>query len=304
MKSKVHCLRSKGFALVVTLSLMILLTIIAVGLLTLSSISLRASSQGDAMAEARANARLALVLAIGDLQKYAGPDRAITAPSEILATSSAPVAKPNTTGVWESWWDFNPDAAPDYTAEKASRFRRWLVSSADQAPPRSRDFATTAWTGGTIALVDSGSLGSNATDAAKATAGLVPVTSNDRIQGSYGWHVSDESVKARVNLYRDPGQNTTLAQKRALLAGHRPDPSVMKGSDGRLLDFLPTDLIPDEFAKATATAGKIIDLNQAELLDQAKEGVKLFRNDITPYSLGVLADVRGGGLKQDLSSMF
>jgi hypothetical protein len=111
-------------------------------------------------------------------------------------------------------------------------------------------------------------------------------------------------VKARINLYRDPGQNTTLAQKRALLAGHRPDPSVMKGSDGRLLDFLPTDLIPDEFAKATATAGKIIDLNQAELLDQAKERVKLFRNDITPYSLGVLADVRGGGLKQDLSSMF
>ena len=39
-----------GFALVVTLSLMILLTIIAVGLLTLSSISLRSSSQGEAAA--------------------------------------------------------------------------------------------------------------------------------------------------------------------------------------------------------------------------------------------------------------
>ena len=40
--------------IVITLSLMILLTVIAVGLLTLSSISLRVSSQGDAMAKARA----------------------------------------------------------------------------------------------------------------------------------------------------------------------------------------------------------------------------------------------------------
>ena len=47
----------RGFALIVTLSLMILLTVIAVGLLTLSSVSLRTTSQTDAMYSARANAR-------------------------------------------------------------------------------------------------------------------------------------------------------------------------------------------------------------------------------------------------------
>ena len=36
---------ASGFALVITLSLMILLTVIAVGLLTLSSVALRSSSQ-------------------------------------------------------------------------------------------------------------------------------------------------------------------------------------------------------------------------------------------------------------------
>ena len=119
---------------------------IAVGLLTLSSISLRASSQGEAMATARANARLALMLAIGDLQKTLGPDRAVTATSEILAPDpTTTVAKPNTSGVWESWWDFNPNAAPAYTTEKTSRFRRWLVASADPAAAMSRDFVTKGW---------------------------------------------------------------------------------------------------------------------------------------------------------------
>jgi hypothetical protein len=117
--------------LVVTLSLMILLTIIAVRLSTLSSVSLRASNQGMAMAEARANARLALMLAIGDLQKSLGPDRAVTASSEIL---TATPAKPHTNGVWESWWDFNPSGSSlDYKGEKQKRFRRWLVSNADPA---------------------------------------------------------------------------------------------------------------------------------------------------------------------------
>lgn len=90
---------ARGFALVVTLSLMILLTVVAVGLLTLSSISLRAAGQGDAMAVARANARMALMLAIGDLQKLAGPDQRITARADVVDEK---IANPRLTGVWKS----------------------------------------------------------------------------------------------------------------------------------------------------------------------------------------------------------
>ena len=298
--------RQQGFALVVTLSLMILLTVIAVGLLSLSSITLRASGQSEAMATARSNAHLALMLALGDLQKTLGPDRAVTATSEILGTATTTVSKPNTAGVWESWWDFDPasNSAPDYVGQKTSRFRRWLVSSSEATAPESRDFVTTAWTGKTVELVGNGSLGVNATAAAKVTAGLVPVSKNGKTQGAYAWHVADESVKARINVYRDPSQNATLAQKRALLAGHRPDPSVMKGADSSSPTYLPTDLVAAEFALAKEKSGKIIDLAQVELLDQARGKTKQFRHDMTPYSLGVMADVRRGGLKEDLSSIF
>lgn len=89
---------NKGFALVVTLSLMILLTIIAVGLLSLSAVTLRSSSHGTAQAEAQANARMALMLAIGELQKHAGPDTRVTAPADVIDSGNPPL-----TGVWKSW---------------------------------------------------------------------------------------------------------------------------------------------------------------------------------------------------------
>ena len=203
------------------------------------------------------------------------PDRAITATSEIFATTSTPVSKPNTTGVWESWWDFDPNATPDYNTAKTTRFRRWLVSSPDPTAVEARGFGNSAWTGKTIELVGEGSLGTSAVAAAKVTAGQVPVAKNGKVQGTYAWHVSDESVKARINLYRDPSQKTTLAQKRALLAGQRPDPSVMKGPDGTPLSVLPTDLTDVEFATAQEKSGKILGLGQVELLTYHFHGADL-----------------------------
>jgi Tfp pilus assembly protein PilX len=73
--------KARGFALVVTLSLMVLLTIIAVGLLSLSAISLRGTTQANAHS-------LALMLAIGDLQKEMGPDMRISAESALFDSST------------------------------------------------------------------------------------------------------------------------------------------------------------------------------------------------------------------------
>ncbi len=81
--------RPSGFALVVTLTLMILtlmilLTMVAVGLLSLSAISQRGSTQGEAQAMAQANAKLALMIALGELQKEMGPDMRVSAESALF----------------------------------------------------------------------------------------------------------------------------------------------------------------------------------------------------------------------------
>jgi type II secretory pathway component PulK len=73
-----------GFAIIVTVSMLALLAVLAVGMLTLSSVTVRAVSLRAAETEARANARLGLILALGELQRNLGPDGAVTAPSAIL----------------------------------------------------------------------------------------------------------------------------------------------------------------------------------------------------------------------------
>ncbi|MFY7818108.1 MAG: type IV pilus modification PilV family protein [Akkermansiaceae bacterium] len=293
--------RSKrGFTLIITISLLVLLTLVAIGLLSLSSVTLRGSAQGNAMSVARSNARLALMVAIGELQKTMGPDRAISATSEILAPNPG---KPNLMGVWESW-DSNPNASPNYNAEKTSRFRRWMVSDQDPLATASRNYPTSVAQNNAITLVDEGTLGKGARDVDRVRAGLVPISRNGNREGSYAWHVADESVKARINSYREPAaQNDTLAKRRAMLTGHRPEPRLVKGNDGTPLDFLPNDQNVASLATARQAEGKLVDLSQVDLLGNGRQMGK-FRNTVTPYSMGLLTDVRNGGLKQDLSAIF
>src|SRR5215217_7203107 len=134
--------RSGGFALVVTLMLLILLTVIAVGLLSLATVSLRSAAQGDAAARAKANARLALMMAIGDLQAAAGPDTRVTATASILKDSDP--AKQHLVGVWESR-KFDPSDLPSegsYSQSgKADKFKKWLVSDADAESTLDQEFA-------------------------------------------------------------------------------------------------------------------------------------------------------------------
>jgi len=140
---------NRGFALVIALTLMILLTVVAVGMLTLSTITLRASNQGKAMQTAREHARIALMLAIGELQKYASQDQRITATADIagtadgqfLAAGAVPLNDKSINGKSKGlsavqpgtrYWTgiFTNQDSPDsiYTKTPSPQIVHWLVS--------------------------------------------------------------------------------------------------------------------------------------------------------------------------------
>ena len=146
----------RGFALVVTLSLMILLTLVAVGLLTLSSISLRSSSTSSAIAEARQNARMGLILAIGELQKHAGSDQRITATADLagdaaglrIAAGAQPLNDKSVTGTakglssvqpgtryWTGVFANRDTPVSIFTKTPSPAIVHWLVSGNDTVYP-------------------------------------------------------------------------------------------------------------------------------------------------------------------------
>lgn len=311
--------RLRGFTLVLTLSLMVLLIMIAVGLLSLSAVSLRVSSQTAAQSEARANARLALMLAIGELQKAMGPDQRVSASGAIVADSS--VKHPHWTGVWDSWRAGTPDPssnapdvasehstiagatnngmAPTYESGREDHFRSWLVSLKPEEAVRIDSAQSLAITGYNmpgkdadgVLLVGKESTGSGSDAGEYVSARLLSVRSGSASSGRYGWWVGDESQKARImhDSYKSSAKALTSAEKifRQQAPGSTGSTTV-KGleamTDDTHLDGLPSLRSLDLVSGATGRPGQNF-------------------HSITPWSYLVLADVREGGLKRDLSTL-
>ncbi|MFU8893643.1 MAG: hypothetical protein ACNA8L_08445 [Luteolibacter sp.] len=317
----------KGFALVVSLTMMILLTIIATGLLSLSAVSLRSAAQGSAHAQAQANARMALMIAIGELQKQMGPDQRISANGAIFAQSG--VSHPHMTGVWDSWIagsvaqaPVNPlypsteshhqtigsqpaeSMRPEYD-RKDQHFRAWLASllpeeAADLNTPSTLSLLAEDFPNAeseAVYLVRSGSLGNSAPITDHVSARLMQVdstSSRGRHNGRYAWWVGDESQKARV--MHDSYHGDTLSDASRIFRAQAPASTgtnaipglaTLEQSQQAILAGLPSlatiDLIPG-----------------VEKIGTLRASQKNF-HDISLFSRAVLADVREGGLKRDLS---
>jgi hypothetical protein len=284
----------QGFALIVTLSLMILLTVIAVGLLTLSSISLRSSSQGEAMATARANARMALMMAIGDLQKQLGPDQRISTTADQIATtanptvSSTPAAQRHWTGAYKAW------LSTETTRPTTPTFLQWLVSG-DPNSIKPLNYASSLLPATANTSIDIVTLNS---------AGLtgdpvrVPVISQT-VTGAtnrFAWWVGDEGVKAY--LPTDPSQpaNGTSDNRIAMQAAPNMGLKVMADITGTKKPLANLDQESDNMRK-------IVSLKQSELSISAaaRPDLKLLFHDITTQNRGLLTNVREGGFRKDLS---
>jgi hypothetical protein len=284
-----------GFALIATISVMVLLVMIALAMLSLSTIELRSSQNGKAMAEAKANARMALMIAIGELQKELGPDKRISARADILDSDPSTeevddVDNPHYLGVWESWDTWLTDKKGSLTIQDTykrgrdpSLFRRWLVSNRDAGD---YDTALTGTLGtDAVLLVGPGSAGNDSDDHIRVE--RVPVQRGGSVGGNYAWWISDETQKARLDL--KARADVATIEEAATVASHtgRMGVEAMSGMDGY-------DSSPNSIAK-------MITIGQARI--SAPAAVENF-HALTAHSLGLFTDVRSGGFKRDLNLAF
>ena len=282
-------LERRGFALVVTLSLMILLTVVAVGLLSLSAVSLRSEALGLAEAEARANARLAMILAIGDLQKQLGPDQRISITADQRSQggdggeSSAAAGSHYWTGVYDSW-PATQDARP------TPAFRVWLVSGDDEALKQASAADSGVSGSSGIELVGTGTLGTVGNGQVK----VAPVTlAKDGTAGvRLAWWVGDQGVKAAIAT-PPPSQDTSLATVRNnLQAASRNCPAIANANSAHPFAGIKSD--DDRVMRVTSW-------QQAGLLASKPSTAKPLFHDLTAFSTGLLTNVRSGGFRKDLS---
>ncbi|MES2982536.1 MAG: hypothetical protein V4727_09505 [Verrucomicrobiota bacterium] len=322
MKTNPFVPKTRGFALIATILLMVLLAIITIGTLSLSVVTLRTGSHDSAQARAQANAQMALMIAIGEIQKNMGPDQRISANSDILLPESSGIQHRHWTGVWNSWKAGNGESsqhstiegisgemAPTYLPNRNDYFRKWLVSLNDneistitsplnlalQASnlPSSDDDA--------IFLVSEGSLGKDSANVPNYVAARlldIKDLSTSQVTGRYGWWVGDESQKARImaDSYQPNSDELTTAEKifRSEAPGSMSNTTIL-GLEG-MTDEQQLNRIPSH---------KTLDL--VDVNPQAPDGTDMVsqRNfyHVTPHSTGLLADVREGGLKRDLSTL-
>ncbi len=272
----------RGFALVVTLSLMILLTVIAVGLLTLSSVSLRSSTAQSAQTTARANARMALMLAIGELQKMTGPDQRVTLTSG-LQTGTDP-ANPNWTGAT----DVSPTAlTPDAKNSKIN----WLVSGEKPDPARAWTKSTQLNQGDALKL---GTFNTTPTATMELLAPVVNIAQGNN-KGRYAWWIGDEGTKARVDVAKPKSTPTTDRDRLAQSQSPLEAGLAKLGTTWSAFKSAPEGSI-DKTA--------LISIQTTSLAAANKTLATEYFNDITTGGFGLPVNVAAGGMKADLSLIF
>ena len=284
-KGKPPLAGSRGFTLVVVISLMVLLSLLAVAMLGLSTVSVRGGANSNHAAVAKANARLAMLMAIGQLQKVMGPDRGVTATASAVLGDPA---QPRLTGAWKGWhWEPVAPGAPSYE-DKAATFAGWLVSASDTTAARALAYAGTPRTPGAdaVELVGAGDDGG----------GLPNQVVVEKVRmdgaaggGKLGWAVFDESTKAAIHL---EGRGTRAAGALEIAGRKAPD-------------RVRADILARELA-GLGTPRNFISLSSAEVAmgGGPDGGLRRRFHDLTTDSLGLLTDTARGGLKRDLSQWF
>ncbi len=282
---------ARGFALVTVTMLMALTAMLAIAMLSLGTVVLRGSRHGEARQVADSNARLALMLAMGELQKNLGDDRRITADGSILLENDNPEDPPPGSamvGVWESDYSTISEdergGVPDYGGRKDEHFLRWLISSGDPLALEDPDFQPP------VDAEEAALLYGRTLDGFDLYGELVKV-GEDHVPGAYAWAVTQNGTKAQINVGNDVERRHV---NDALEAPTRPNVEV-------------SGLASQPEEGWHKRRERLLNMDQALLdedlgIDPAERGE--VARSYTTASYGVQADVTRGGLRKDLSLAF
>ena len=288
---------------------MAFLLLLLVSLATLNRIETGAAGAARAEALARQNARLGLYIALGELQKYAGPDARVTGTADLIA--GAKTENRHWTGVWRLTGPDNPGGAPELV--------RWLVSGEavpeTYEPPVTLDGKITATD--SVVLVGSNSINlaidedSNGKPdqlvAVKKTGIPVqssPGYSSPRINGHYAYWVGDEGVKASLGLTdvifdQDSGwlpefDSTELERIRQILP-------VRPGFENALISDNGDSILDPDADITRRDINKMLSRAQLALLPEVdSEAIRARFHDTTFLATGLLVNP-ATGMKWDLS---
>ena len=317
-----------GFSLVAAVMLMVLIVMILLGVSSLSLIESRAIRQEVHEAAARANARMALMIALGELQKYSGPDQRVTANAAILegSDSDSVIANRHWLGVWKTSYTHRKQEWPligkvnadventPYSIKGAYQDLRhsvaelahgkwrqqhaetWLVSKRNEMiDPRKRLQENSQ---DVVKLLGRGTLGELMSED-KLTKNQVLVEkveiNGGNTEGAYAWYVSDNNQKACLRAHDQAG-NEHLAHE----AAPGPNPALVKRDNG--------DAPYEDYQKQTqAHLDKLISYATLSLTQAKNVSLRrALQNDhhhFTSYSPGLFTNTLMGGLRCDLTPL-
>jgi len=309
-----------GFALVIALSLMAFVLLLLLSITTLVQVETQGSQIQLQQMEAEQSALLGLQIALGELQKTAGPDQRVTATAGIVNGVTPVESTQHYTGVWNS----------DPSIQAADRFVQWLVSSSDNQP--AQGVFTEAWSNDDQPVDDNGSaysvtaankedfvllVGNGAVDAASASsiqavvAEKIVYSNSNGSAGKYAWWVGDEGVKAKANVdtnednlnFASTDLNDQLSTAYNLSASPRSGVEVLAPEYANFSNVLTDAAYRNDVARVNSFAG--IQILEAGALSGTN--VKVLEgnyHDLTLDSYGLLTNPVTGGFKEDLSLAF
>lgn len=311
--------RREGFALVSTVTVMILLMMIGLGIITLSSLSSKQSSQERYQKEAEANARLALTMAISQLQKYTGPDQRVTATASIFDSDPTTIEiddvnHPHIVGAWSTVLE---DGTPIiYQHSDGSHGDRrntsdsshidhrenvltWLVSGTEKS---NFDPRTSTLTEGQNAIA----LGYD-----EGNAILAPLVQNKnaegKVDGGYAYHVTDLGMAAPVvqfnkNVDAEPAAATPNDGGYANLYTGKKRQYDKISETSPLSTITDDEVVSDRDKTNRYITYRTTSLNpDGTLNNDAKTFLEDYSQNFTAENNALLVDTLRGTLKTDLT---